>query len=116
MSPRRADPDALATVRRAGHGDQGPPLRSHEAMALALDWAEGRLSHNNRLMSLEPGEPGENRQQTMVAIYEADAIEAKKWAAVAVALCELEVMQPNVVGPSADFDSAAGIPPGLCKP
>lgn len=62
--------------------------RSDAALALALDWAEGRRSYTNEFMKVEVGP--DQRQQTLLLVAQADAAEAAKWAQVAVALSQLE--------------------------
>lgn len=57
-------------------------------MQTALDWAEGRKSHWNAMLTAEASL--EHRPQTLVAVAQADAAEAQKWCAVAQALAAME--------------------------
>lgn len=59
-------------------------MTSEEAMALALDWAEGRRSHMNVFMDAEAST--EMRPQTLAAVAQADAAEVVKWCSLANAL------------------------------
>lgn len=63
-----------------------PPLRHEEALARAADWAEGRLSHNNALLTAERSP--DDRVATLALIAFADAQEVVKWSALAMALRE----------------------------
>jgi hypothetical protein len=59
-------------------------MTSQEAMMLALDWAEGRRSHWNEMLTAEAS--FDHRPQTLAAIAQADAAEVVKWTAIATAL------------------------------
>lgn len=61
-----------------------PGMTSADALARAFDWAEGKLSHWNEMLTAEAS--FDHRPQTLAAIAQADAFEAMKWAAIAQAL------------------------------
>ncbi len=63
------------------------------AIARALDWAEGRLSHNNALLTAERDH--EQRVVTLALIEFADAQEVVKWSAIAAALAAGGDMEPT---------------------
>lgn len=70
-------------------------MTAAEALARALDYADGRLSHINEYMAMEPhddhgGPTGGARQVTMALCEFADTQEVVKWSALAVALGTLE--------------------------
>lgn len=62
-------------------------MTSDEAMVIALDWAEGRRSYTNTIMSAERSV--DDRQKTLVMIAQYDTAEATKWASIATALSSL---------------------------
>lgn len=59
-----------------------------EALARAMEWAEGRLSHHNTFLTMVPAV--EARPATLAAVAVADSAEVAKWAAVAAALAVCE--------------------------
>lgn len=61
-----------------------PVLTYQQAIARALDWAEGRLSHNNTMLTAE--RDPEQRAVTLALIEFADAQEVVKWSSLAMAL------------------------------
>lgn len=62
-------------------------MTADEATARALDWAEGRLSHNNVFLNLSA--PDE-RVATLALVEFADAQEVVKWSALATMLAARE--------------------------
>lgn len=63
---------------------------AEQARELARAWANGRRSHWNEILDMEPrdsmGPIGDARQRSVVNCAEADAAEVAKWAALAQAL------------------------------
>lgn len=76
-----------------------------EAMQNALDWAEGRKSHCNEFLSVEPG--AESRVQTLAALAQADAAEVMKWAAIARVLTEEGQLAQATAALDAAIDAAS---------
>lgn len=70
----------------AGRGPVRPEATFAGALAKALDWTEGRLSHINEFMGAEASP--EQRPQTLAACAAADSASAQAWAAIAQALRE----------------------------
>lgn len=64
-------------------------MTAADALANALDWAEGRRSWWNEMLTAEASL--DHRPQTLAAIAQADASEVVKWAALAQALLAGEV-------------------------
>ncbi len=64
-----------------------------EALALALDWAEGRKSHWNEMLTAEVD--FSRRPQTLAAISQADAYEVVRWSALASALAGVAVPETD---------------------
>lgn len=76
-------------------------MTSAEALKNALDWAEGRRSHWNMMMSVEGrssdlGLSEDERQKTIAWTAQADAQEVVKWSALAVALREIESLAEEI--------------------
>lgn len=66
-------------------------MTSTEALAEALDWAEGRKSHWNEYARLAAGsETTEGNAMAQAACAQADAAEVVKWSALAGALAVTE--------------------------
>lgn len=59
-------------------------MTADKAFSTALDWAEGRKSHWNEMLSAEAS--FDQRPQTLAAIVQADAAEVVKWTAIAAVL------------------------------
>lgn len=64
---------------------------SKEAREEMLAWAGGHLSHQNEMMDVESDV--DRRQQTLVAVAQADAAEAQRWAAIAASLAISEAAE-----------------------
>lgn len=65
-------------------------MTADEAFALAEEWASGARSHTNMMQAVE--DHPSRRQQTLLAVVQADAAEAQKWAALGVALAQKEAI------------------------
>lgn len=76
-----------------------------EAMQNALDWAEGRRSHINEFLTVEPGP--ESRPQTLAALAQADAAEVVKWTAIARVLADDDQLVKATAALDAAIDAAA---------
>jgi hypothetical protein len=81
--------------------DADRPQTAEQAMELALDWANGKRSHTNIIMDMEPGP--EHRQDTLRIINEMDARTAEMWANIAASMVS---MAPQVVSRPARPDLA----------
>jgi hypothetical protein len=66
-------------------------MTAENALALALDWAEGRTSNHNIFLGMESDVA--QRPWTLAAVAVADAQEVVKWSALAVALADSERRQ-----------------------
>lgn len=60
------------------------PSTADEALRRAEDWACGRLSHNNIMLTME--QSPDDRTTTLAQIEFMDAQEVVKWSALAVAM------------------------------
>ena len=59
-------------------------MTKSEALSLALDWAEGRRSHLNEMITAESR--FDHRPSTLASCAAADAAEVVKWTALAAVL------------------------------
>lgn len=73
-------------------------MTAAEARELMLDWAEGRRSHANFFRGLNHGSMSTGDQAAHeAALNVSDAAEVQKWAAVAVALDAIDVVDAEVL-------------------
>lgn len=78
------------------------PTSSWEAQRLGMAWATGKRSMTNLMMGTEnwttdgSGGSEPDRQKTLVATDEADAIEAVKWFRIAAAMADIEQRELEV--------------------
>lgn len=96
MEPQDA-PDARETMQ---FGDPIPTSYA-ETMTLAMSWATGKRSHSEHLRL--KSRDGDSHAQVYGLTVTADAAEAQKWAAIAVAMAAEEKTEVQAA-PAVDVD------------